>query len=200
MNFLAHIYLSGDDDQIKLGNFMGDYIKGNAYQIYPDKIQKGIRLHRNIDWFTDKNRTVIKAKELFYIQYHKYAGIVTDILYDHFLANNWNRFSDTPLYDYSQNFYSLLLKYEYMMPTDIQVFIPKLIENNRLYSYRTIEGIQSVLSTMATFTSLPDYSEFAILTLKENYSLLEENFFTFFAEIMYYVKNTHGIEIKINQA
>ena len=176
---------------------MGDYIKGNAYQIYPDKIQKGIRLHRNIDWFTDKNRTVIKAKELFYIQYHKYAGIVTDILYDHFLANNWSRFSNTPLYDYSQNFYSLLLKYEYMMPTDIQVFIPKLIENNRLYSYRTIEGIQSVLSTMATFTSLPDYSEFAILTLKENYSLLEENFFTFFAEIIYYVKNTHGIQIEI---
>lgn len=84
-----------------------------------------------------------------------------------------------------------------MMPTDIQVFIPKLIENNRLYSYRTIEGIQSVLSTMATFTSLPDYSEFAILTLKENYSLLEENFFTFFAEIIYYVKNTHGIQLEI---
>jgi len=194
MNFLAHIYLSGDDDLIKIGNFMGDYVKGNAYQMYPDNIQKGIRLHRSIDSFTDRNRTAIKAKELFYIQYHKYAGIVIDILYDHFLASNWNRFSDVPLNDYAQNFYSLMLKYEFMMPTEVQVFIPKLIANNRLYSYRTVEGIGSVLSTMSKYTSLPDYSEFAILTLKENYSFLEENFFTFFAEIIYYVQNVYKIE------
>lgn len=197
MNFLAHIYLSGDDDLIKIGNFMGDYIKGNAYGMYPDNIQKGIRLHRSIDSFTDRNRTAVKAKELFYVQYHKYAGIVIDILYDHFLASNWNRFSDVPLNDYAQNFYSLMLKYEFMMPTEVQVFIPKLIANDRLYSYRTVEGIGSVLSTMSKYTSLPDYSEFAILTLKENYSFLEENFFTFFAEILYYINNTHGIQIKI---
>ena len=197
MNFLAHIYLSGDDDQIKIGNFIGDYIKGSAYHMYPDKIQRGIRLHRSIDSFTDKNRTVVKAKELFYVQYHKYAGIVIDILYDHFLANNWSRFSDVPLYDYVQNFYSLMQKYEFMMPTEVQIFIPKLIENNRLYSYRTLEGIRAVLSTMPKFTSLPDYSEFAMLTLKENYTFLEENFFTFFAEILYYMSNTHGIKIKI---
>jgi len=194
MNFLAHIYLSGDDDLIKIGNFMGDYVKGNAYQMYPDNIQKGIRLHRSIDSFTDRNRTAIKAKELFYVQYHKYAGIVIDILYDHFLASNWNRFSDVPLNDYAQNFYSLMLKYEFMMPTEVQVFIPKLIANDRLYSYRTVEGIGSVLSTMSKYTSLPDYSEFAILTLKENYSFLEENFFTFFAEIIYYVQNVYKIE------
>jgi acyl carrier protein phosphodiesterase len=194
MNFLAHIYLSGDDDLIKIGNFMGDYVKGNAYHMYPDNIQKGIRLHRSIDSFTDRNRTAIKAKELFYVQYHKYAGIVIDILYDHFLASNWNRFSDVPLNDYSQNFYSLMLKYEFMMPTEVQVFIPKLIANDRLYSYRTVEGIGSVLSTMSKYTSLPDYSEFAILTLKENYSFLEENFFTFFAEIIYYVQNVYKIE------
>ena len=189
--------LSGEDDQIRIGNFIGDYIKGSAFQMYPDNMQRGIRLHRSIDSFTDRNRTVIKAKELFYIQYHKYAGIVTDILYDHFLANNWSRFSNIPLYDYSQNFYALLLKYEFLLPTEVQVFIPKLIENNRLYSYRTIEGIGSVLSTMSKFTSLPDYSEFAILTLKENYTFLEENFFTFFSEILYYVDYSHGIKIKI---
>jgi len=194
MNFLAHIYLSGDDDLIKIGNFMGDYIKGNAYHMYPDNIQKGIRLHRSIDSFTDRNRTAIKAKELFYVQYHKYAGIVIDILYDHFLASNWNRFSDVPLNDYAQNFYSLMLKYEFMMPTEVQVFIPKLIANDRLYSYRTVEGIGSVLSTMSKYTSLPDYSEFAILTLKENYSFLEENFFTFFAEIIFHMNTVHNID------
>lgn len=197
MNFLAHIYLSGEDDQIRIGNFIGDFIKGNAYQMYPDKIQKGIRLHRSIDSFTDKNRTATKAKELYYIQYHKYAGIVIDILYDHFLASNWDRFSDVSLYDYAQKFYDLMLKYEYLMPVSLQTFIPKLIEHNRLYSYRTIDGIESVLSTMSKFTSLPDYSEFAILTLKENYAFLEENFFTFIAEIIYYIKSTHNIPIRV---
>ncbi|OFX24159.1 MAG: hypothetical protein A2041_03445 [Bacteroidetes bacterium GWA2_31_9b] len=194
MNFLAHIYLSGDDDQIKIGNFIGDYVKGSAYGMYPDNIQRGIRLHRSIDSFTDRNRTVVKAKELFYIQYHKYAGIVIDIIYDHFLAANWQRFSKTPLEIYTKNFYDLMLKYEFMMPTEVQTFIPKLIENNRLYSYRTINGIESVLSTMSKFTSLPDYSEFAILTLKENYSFLEENFFTFFAEIIFHMNTVHNID------
>lgn len=200
MNFLAHIYLSGEDDLIKLGNFIGDYVKGKAYHMYPNNIQKGIRLHRSIDSFTDRNRMAMKAKEYFYVQYHKYAGIVVDIIYDHFLAVNWERFSDISLYDYSQQFYALLQKYEFMMPTEVQIFIPKLIANNRLYSYRTVEGIGSVLSTMSRFTSLPDYSEFAVLTLKENYQALEENFFAFFSEILYYITNTHGIDIKIKQS
>ncbi len=86
MNFLAHIYLSGDNDEIKLGNFIGDYIKGNAYNKYPPLIRKGILLHRKIDYFTDSHPIVRNHKSFFYDKYHKYAGIIIDIIYDHFLS------------------------------------------------------------------------------------------------------------------
>ncbi len=194
MNFLAHIFLSGDDEQIKIGNFIGDYVKGSAFHIYPDKIKEGILLHRFIDTFTDKNKYTLEAKALFTPKYRKYSGIVMDILYDHFLAVNWNRYSKTELLQFINHFHDLLEKYNDMLPAEVQEFIPRLIANQRIYSYRKKEGIKSVLKTMATYTSLPDYSDFAIETLEKNYSYLEENFILFFSDIKYYVKTVHGIE------
>lgn len=195
MNFLAHIYLSGNDEQIKIGNFIGDYIKGRAFHIYPDKIKEGILLHRYIDTFTDKNKNTSEAKLLFAPKYRKYSGIIIDIIYDHFLATNWEQFSPISLIQFIDEFHSLLHKYQEMLPSDVQNMVPKLIHNNRLYSYREIEGIQLVFSTMAKYTSLPDHSEYAIKTLIDNYTYLKNNFFKFFKELIYYVETVHNIEL-----
>ena len=196
MNFLAHIYLSGEEEEIKIGNFIGDYIKGSAFHIYPDKIKEGILLHRFIDTFTDKNKFTLEAKAPFTPKYRKYSGIVIDIIYDHFLASNWEKYSNIPLKDFVDDFHNLLIKNNGMLPMEVQKFIPKLIANNRLYSYKDIDGIRSVLSTMAKYTSLPDHSEFAITVMKENYNMLQENFFSFFSDIKYYIKTVHNIDIK----
>ena len=196
MNFLAHIYLSGEEEEIKIGNFIGDYIKGSAFHIYPDKIKEGILLHRFIDTFTDKNKFTLEAKAPFTPKYRKYSGIVIDIIYDHFLASNWEKYSNIPLKDFVDDFHNLLIKNNGMLPMEVQKFIPKLIANNRLYSYKDIDGIRSVLSTMAKYTSLPDHSEFAITVMKENYNMLQENFFSFFSDIKYYIKKVHNIDIK----
>lgn len=196
MNFLAHIYLSGEEDEIKIGNFIGDYVKGSAFHIYPDKIKEGILLHRFIDTFTDKNKYTLEAKTHFTPKYRKYSGIVIDIIYDYFLASNWDKYSIIPFKDFVDNFHELLIKYNNMLPAEVQEFTPRLIANNRLYSYKDIDGIRSVLSTMAKYTSLPDYSEFAINILNENYDILKENFFSFFSDIKYYIKTVHNIDIK----
>ena len=82
-----------------------------------------------------------------------------------------------------------------MLPKEVQIIVPKLIKNKRLYSYKDIEGIRSVLSTMATYTSLPDHSDFAIEVLENNYEFLKQNFFLFFNDIIYYIKTVHNIEI-----
>lgn len=195
MNFLAHIYLSGNDEEIKIGNFMGDYIKGKAFHIYPDKIKEGILLHRYIDTFTDKNKHTSEAKFFFAPKYRKYSGIIIDIIYDHFLASNWEQFSSISLIQFIDDFHNLLYKYQEMLPSEVQNMIPRLIQNNRLYSYRKIEGIQNVLSTMAKYTSLPDHSEYAIKILDENYSYLKNNFFSFFKEIIYYIETAHNIDL-----
>lgn len=196
MNFLAHIYLSGDIDEVKIGNFIGDYVKGRAFHIYPENIKNGILLHRFIDSFTDTNIHTIDAKQLFAPKYRKYSGIVIDIIYDHFLASNWSKYSYTPLEEFIADFHDLLIRSNEMLPKEVQEFVPKLIENNRLYSYREIGGIWSVLKTMPKYTSLPDHTDFAIETLKNNYEFLKQNFFLFFTDIIYYIKTVHNINIK----
>ena len=62
MNYLAHIYLSGTNDLLKIGNFMADSIKGNTYKLFDDEITKGILLHRHIDSFTDAHPIYRKSK------------------------------------------------------------------------------------------------------------------------------------------
>ncbi|MCK5171459.1 MAG: DUF479 domain-containing protein [Bacteroidales bacterium] len=196
MNFLAHIYLSGNNEEVKIGNFIGDYVKGSAFHIYPEKIKKGILLHRSIDTFTDKNTHTLDAKLLFAPKYRKYAGVVIDIIYDHFLASSWSKYSFVSLKEYIDDFHELLIKHNDMLPTEVQNFVPKLIYNNRLYSYKNIEGIRLVLSTMSNYTSLPDHSNFAIDVLKNNYEFLKQKFFLFFSDIIYYIKTVHDIDIK----
>jgi acyl carrier protein phosphodiesterase len=174
---------------------MGDYIKGKAFHIYPDRIKEGILLHRYIDSFTDSNKNTIEAKKLFAPKYRKYSGIIIDIIYDHFLAGNWEQFSSIHLKDYIEDFHQLLYKYQEMMPSDVQEMFPRLIRNQRLYSYRKVEGIKDVFSTMAKYTSLPEHSEFAIITLQENYGYLKNLFFKFFKEIIYYIETVHNVDL-----
>ena len=197
MNFLAHIYLSGNIDEVKIGNFIGDYVKGSAYHIYPEKIKEGILLHRFIDSFTDKNTHTIDTKLLFAPKYRKYAGVVIDIIYDHFLAANWSRYSYVTLKDFIDDFHELLIKHNDMLPTEAQNIVPKLIRNKRLYSYKDIEGIRSVLSTMSKYTSLPDHSDFAIDVLQNNYEFLKQHFYLFFTDIIYYIKTVHDIDVEV---
>ena len=108
MNYLAHIYLSGENDDVKLGNFIADEIKGKQYEKYPKEIQIGILLHRKIDWFSDNNANVKNSKRRLNSRYGHYKGVIIDILYDHFLAKNWNEYSQIPLHKYVHTFYDLL--------------------------------------------------------------------------------------------
>lgn len=92
MNVLAHIYLSGDSEKVIIGNYIGDYVKGRDYLNYPEQIRKGIIIHRHIDDFTDRHPVVHRSKIFFTRKYHKYSGVVTDIIYDHFLTKEWDFF------------------------------------------------------------------------------------------------------------
>ena len=108
MNYLAHIYLSGNNDELKIGNFMADSIKGKKYLKYPESIQKGIILHRAIDYYTDTHPIVMQSIRRLFAIYGHYSGIIVDIFYDHFLAANWKNYSDVPLKNYIKDFYKLL--------------------------------------------------------------------------------------------
>ncbi|AVR46933.1 DUF479 domain-containing protein [Christiangramia fulva] len=183
MNFLAHIYLSGDDDLLKIGNFIADSIKGKKYLKYPPRIQDGIILHRAIDYFTDTHPVFRKSVQRLFPAYRHYSGIIVDIFYDHFLAANWEDYSDTPLKDYSENFYRLLDENQELLPIKVLNFMPYMIEENWLYSYRKIDGIQKVLNGMNRRTGRKSGMNMAVKELEGSYPSFENEFRLFFEEL-----------------
>jgi acyl carrier protein phosphodiesterase len=183
MNFLAHLYLSGNDNEIMIGNFIADAVKGKAYQKYSLNIQQGILLHRKIDEYTDTHPITKNLKLLLKKKYNKHSGIVVDIFYDHFLCANWSHFSSVPLEKYISNCHRVILRNIWLLPSKIKAFLPILIARKRLLSYSGIDGIENALRTMSKYTSLPPASDFAIEVLKIHYSYFNMNFLDFFKDL-----------------
>ncbi len=188
MNFLAHIYLSDNNDFIKIGNFMADGIRGNDYLNYPDDIKKGILLHRYIDTFTDANEIFRISKHRLHERYGHYSGVIVDILYDHFLAKNWSDYSNEALRDFVFRFYQSLKENFDVLTSKTQRILPIMIEYNWLESYATIEGISRILFQMDSRTKFKSKMQFAVEELKEFYEDFEHEFTLFFEELRNHVK------------
>jgi|SRR5690554_33844 len=190
MNFLAHIYLSGEDKEIIIGNFIADGIKGNQYLKYPPNIAKGIILHRSIDTFTDSHPIVRRSTARLHENYGHYSGVIVDILYDHFLAKNWDRYHEQPLNEYVQEFYQLLKDNYSILPSRIQKMMPYMIADNWLFNYATIEGIGKILAQMNIRTKGVANMDQAVNELKEFYDEFEAEFTLYFDELIHFSKQT----------
>ena len=195
MNYLAHIYLSKNDELISIGNFMADHVKGDKFKLYSPDLQKGILLHRQIDSFTDAHELVRKSKRRLDDSYGLYRGIIIDILYDHMLAKNWHLYSEKPLGEYTKAFYGKLNRHYEVLPEKVQHMSKYLIKDDWLLSYAEIEGIQRVLEGMNRRTGGRSNMNLAINDLLEHYDDLESDFTVFFKELIVF-SNDKLIEIK----
>jgi acyl carrier protein phosphodiesterase len=184
MNFLAHIYLSGDNELVTIGNFMADGVRGNKYKMYARDIQIGIRLHREIDTFTDAHPVFRQSTKRLHKPYGHYSGVIIDIFYDHFLAKNWSAYSEVPLADYVTDFYKSLNNHVEILPPRYKTMTPIMIKGNWLLSYSTVDGIQLVLNGMNRRTKGLSNMNKATKELRDYYSEFENEFTTFFAELI----------------
>ncbi len=183
MNFLAHLYLSKNNKNILIGNFIADAVKGKKYENYPKEIKAGILLHRGIDNFTDTHLIVRQSKRRLNIQYNHYKGVIIDIFYDHFLAKNWEQYSDIPLEIYAENVYAFLQENIEIYPERIQKLLPNMIEYNWLVSNASIEGIGKILAGMNRRSKGISKMDLAIEDLVEHYDDFEADFTVFFEEL-----------------
>jgi acyl carrier protein phosphodiesterase len=195
MNYLAHTYLSGDNDDIKIGNFLGDWVKGSDYLKYSEDIRTGIMLHRNIDSFTDHHPIVHQSASRFQPRYAKYAGVIIDILYDHFLAFHWHDFNETPLRDYINRIHNIMLNNFEILPERLQSYLPGFMQERWIERYATVDGIRDVLDTMSKRTSLPNETEFAVGVMEAYYDDFRREFFDFFGQIIEFVESKFMISI-----
>ena len=196
MNYLSHIYLSGESEEIILGNFIGDYVKGQQFLNYPDNVAKGIVLHRHIDSFTDSHPVIIECIVKLRPAFGKYAGIVIDIFLDHFLAVNWRSYSFEKLSAFTKRFHAVILANFFQLPSLVKLFVPFLIQHKRLQSYESFEGVEKTLRIMARHTSLPAETEFALQILEEEYLFFNDAFNTFFPQIIDFIEQKGEFKIE----
>jgi acyl carrier protein phosphodiesterase len=189
MNFLAHIHLSGTNDQIKIGNFMADGIRGKQFLNFPVEIQKGILLHRAIDTFTDAHPLFRKSTKRLHSRYHHYAGVIVDLYYDHFLAKKWSEYNDEKLEDYVARFYQTLVAHSEILTSKTQHLLPYMIEQNWLVSYQSISGLEHILKQMDNRTKNQSKMRYASEELIANYKEFEEEFCLFYEELQEFSKN-----------
>jgi acyl carrier protein phosphodiesterase len=187
LNFLAHILLSGDNDDIKIGNFLGDFVKGRLNKLtnsqYSEGVINGMALHREIDYFTDTHPVVKQSIDRLQPKYHKFSGIVVDMFYDHILAKNFHHYSSIPLSEYSQNFYQLLEKRKSEIPEPMDRMVKSMVTRDWFMGYKTLEGIEWALTGISKRLSFESGIENATEELKKDYDLYEEEFKIFFPEI-----------------
>jgi acyl carrier protein phosphodiesterase len=196
MNYLAHIFLSGSNNELIVGNFIGDFIKGNELDGYSNMVRKGIVLHRHIDSFTDRHMIVRLSKSRVAEVYHKYSGIIIDIFYDHFLIRKWNEYSSMLLNDFVQNSHQVLLQFYNILPEGVKLFLPSFIKNNWIQKYESIDGVREILERMSDRTTLPCETGYAIEILEKEYDKFEKEFSTFFPLIINYVTETFGVDLE----
>ena len=184
MNFLAHLYLSGNDPDIQLGNFIGDFVRGrNLTEQFDARIATGIELHRAIDEFTDKHAIVKLSKDRLRGKYRHYASVIVDIFYDHYLAKNWDQFHDVFLPDYAEGIYAMVMSREGILPEKVTWMMPHMIKGNWLANYARIEGIGRVLGGMSRRTPYDSKMNESIEDLKIYYLDFEKEFLEFFPKL-----------------
>ncbi|MEG3922458.1 ACP phosphodiesterase [Microcoleus sp. POL10_C6] len=186
MNYLAHLFLSKGTPESLIGNLLGDFVKGSAINLYPDEIRKGIDLHRKVDSYTDSHAIVRSSKSLVSSQRRRFAGVLIDVFYDHFLAKNWLEYSEIPLRDFSQDVYKILQDNRDILPDSLQRVLPTIIARDLLSSYQEIAEIGITLTRMSARIKRTNNLASGIEDLTANYQRLESDFQDFFPDLIKY--------------
>ena len=148
MNFLIHMLLSGEDDQILVGNFMGDFVKGPLTDRFPERIRLGVTLHRKIDSFASRDDLFQCSRRRLDPHYGLYRGVLIDLFYDHFLVTEWSNWSDETFDRYLARTRSIVEQYQDELPERMQKLVPVIFEE-LLPSYGEVSGIGKALERMS---------------------------------------------------
>jgi acyl carrier protein phosphodiesterase len=183
MNFLAHAYLSFGQEEILVGNFAADFIKGKEMALYHGDIRIGILLHREIDSFTDSHPLVRAGQSYLRPKFRHYSTVITDIFFDYFLGKNWDHFSPIPLEIFVNQTYDVLDRYQSQLPDRFGEMYYWMKSQNWLYQYREISGIQRSLSGLSRRTTFVSKMDEAPAVLLEKEAEFEVIFFAFFKEL-----------------
>ena len=183
MNFLAHVFLSGPEAPLLVGNFLGDFLTNKEVAKLPPRFQDGVRLHRHIDSFTDQHPLVRASAQRLRAVHGRYAPVILDVFHDYILANHWDTYTEVPLKDFTRGVYDVLLDHLPLMPDFLQQRLPLMVADDWLFRYGTDDGLRFTMSRLGRRSSAPAFFENALDSLHLHYQPLVEEFHAFFPQL-----------------
>lgn len=189
MNYLAHVYLSPNNALMMTGNLMGDFVKGNQLSHLPKDVQHGIALHRAIDKFTDQHPSVIALKHILTPKRQRFSGIISDIVFDHFLSKQWGKYSSENISEFANQRYQELTEHLPIMPEKMQLMVLKMIERNWLARYSSITTTGLAIDAVSERIRFKNNLAGAIEEVHQHYAQYQAAFDDFFPELVHFVHN-----------
>jgi acyl carrier protein phosphodiesterase len=184
MNYLAHAYLSFNHPEILVGNMISEYIKGRKQFDYPAAVQKGIRLHRAIDNYTDAHAATHELKSFFRPQYRLYSGALADVVYDHFLANDIHEFGTRAvLKQFAAGTYQMLEPFFELFPLPFQKMFPHMKSHDWLYNYRYMDAIEKSFGGVARRAAYLTETKIAFDLFNTHYTAMQVCYAAFFPDV-----------------
>jgi acyl carrier protein phosphodiesterase len=183
MNYLAHAYLSFNNPGILVGNMISDFVKGKRQFDYPVIVQKGIRLHRAIDTFTDQHPATKEAKKVFKPAVGAYAGAFIDVVYDHFLAADETELTEPDLRLFANGVYRQLAEQQVLLPEKFAGMLPYMTSQNWLYHYRSEYGIEKSFGGLVRRAAYLNDASGAFHIFRTEYAVLQNAYRDFFPEV-----------------
>jgi acyl carrier protein phosphodiesterase len=193
LNYLAHLFLAGTHPEIILGNFIADHVKGKEILNYSDTVKHGIAMHRAIDTFTDQHPIVKQSITRLRADFRKYAGVIVDMYYDHFLSSNWDEYAPVDIHTFTKTRYDILNAYVDILPTRSARLLFYMEKHNWLLSYSTFEGMQQAFNGMSRRTTFESKMELAVINLKAGYPEFGQEFRQFFPDLQTFVHQNFDI-------
>ena len=187
MNYLVHFLLAGEDDDLRLGSFLGDFVKGRvdgaAHRGLSERQRIGIQLHRTVDAFSDRHPAVDRSKRLLRPDYGRLSGVIVDVFYDHVLARRWTEHHPQPLGAYTQDVYRTLRANVHRMPAAVHPLIAAMSHGDWLRGYSSLAGINGALHGMAARRPSAAGIETAGRVLSDQFDRFSEDFDEFLPDL-----------------
>jgi len=180
MNFLAHLVLSPKETDFISGNIAADFLSGPDRKFASKGVQKGISMHQFVDQFTDTHVLVKTSKDRVRNHFRLLSGVLIDVFYDHFLAKDFELIANISLEEFCEYIYETLEKNTSELPPKLRQFLPVMIRENILFSYRRLAGIQTALTRINLRVTKKFSVGLAMAILNDMYDILENDFRQYF--------------------
>lgn len=184
MNYLAHCYLADNTDDSIIGNLLGDFVKGRPDGRYSKAITSAIFFHRKVDAFTDAHPVTRTSRNRIGPKRRRFAGVIVDVCYDHFLATYWRYFAATDLRSYIERVYYALDRNRALLPERLQRVLPRMVSEDWLGGYADLTRVGKALDRIAGRLSRGDRFMQAVVEIESNYGALQRDFLDFFPELV----------------